>query len=284
MDIVAFVVACLFLAAASIADLRSREVPDLLSYGLILFGVSYGFGKALLLLSWLPAAQMLLGGGVLGLLAALLFYTGQWGGADAKLLLGLGSLLGLGFGSFEAILFLVVALFAGALYGLLYAGFLAVKEWTRFREGFVATIRSKPISAARRIVVLACFLIIFAVILVPWDLKGLVALLGLLIYAFFYLWLFIRTVEQALLIKEYPVRALTEGDWILHDIVVDGKRICGPKDRGISVEQIAELRRRKVRSVTVKEGIPFVPSFLLGLVTYQLLAAPLATTLTSLFG
>ena len=48
------------------------------------------------------------------------------------------------------------------------------------------------------------------------------------------------------------------------DDVKHGKKvICSPKDLGISKAQIAELKKLKIKSVVVKEGIPFVPSFLL---------------------
>ena len=60
---------------------------------------------------------------------------------------------------------------------------------------------------------------------------------------------------------------LTEGDWIVNDVKVDGKYICGPKDLGIEMQQIKKLialkKRGKIRKVLMKEGIPFVPSFLL---------------------
>jgi prepilin signal peptidase PulO-like enzyme (type II secretory pathway) len=54
MDWVAIAVGFLFLLYASIHDFRTREVPDLVSYGFILFAVSYGVGKAMLLSSWQP--------------------------------------------------------------------------------------------------------------------------------------------------------------------------------------------------------------------------------------
>jgi prepilin signal peptidase PulO-like enzyme (type II secretory pathway) len=87
-----------------------------------------------------------------------------------------------------------------------------------------------------------------------------------LVFFVFYLWIFTKVVEESSMIKEIPVGKLTEGDWILKDVVVRGKKICGPKDLGISLEQISELKKLKVKRVLVKEGLPFVPSFLVAFV------------------
>jgi hypothetical protein len=67
-----------------------------------------------------------------------------------------------------------------------------------------------------------------------------------------------------------PVEKLTEGDWIVKDVIVGGKRICGPKDLGISKPQIEVLlklkQKGKIRKILVKEGMPFVPVFLISFV------------------
>ncbi len=61
---------------------------------------------------------------------------------------------------------------------------------------------------------------------------------------------------------------MTEGDWIAKEIKYKGKVITGPKDLGIEKKQINKLKRlfklNKIRKVLIKEGIPFVPSFLAG--------------------
>ena len=63
-----------------------------------------------------------------------------------------------------------------------------------------------------------------------------------------------------------PVKKLTEGDWIAKDVVVKGKKICGPKDLGISRKQISRLSKLNIKKVLVKYGMPFVPSFLLAFI------------------
>ncbi len=264
MEYIALVVGTLFLAAASWHDLRTREVPDLLSYGLLLFGIAYPTIAAIVQWDWLPLAQMGIGLGVMLALGLLLFYTGQWGGADSKLLFGLGALLGLGFGNWDAILFLIFMLFAGAAYGLLYTLVLVIKHRKAFKQRFVALIREPRVKRLRIIVLASCFLLLVLILLAPMAEKALLILLVIAIYGLFYAWIFVKAVEQGILIKSYPVSKLTEGDWINEEVKVRGKHICGPKDLGITKAQIAQLKKLKVKKVMVKEGIPFVPSFLIG--------------------
>ncbi|MBW2966860.1 hypothetical protein KY362_00070, partial [Candidatus Woesearchaeota archaeon] len=89
-----------------------------------------------------------------------------------------------------------------------------------------------------------------------------------------YLWLAVKSVENISFYKHVDPRKLTEGDWIAKDIIINRKRICGPKDLGISREQIATLaklkKKGKVKKVLVKNGFPFVPSFLLAFIATYL--------------
>ena len=72
--------------------------------------------------------------------------------------------------------------------------------------------------------------------------------------------MFIKAVETSCMIKKVPASKLTEGDWIVKNVYVKGKYITGPKELGITEEQIKRLPKKL--KVTIKEGIPFVPSFL----------------------
>jgi len=72
------------------------------------------------------------------------------------------------------------------------------------------------------------------------------------------------------MLKYVEPNRLTEGDWIAKEIKYNGKYICGPKDLGIERKQINELiklyNQKKIKRILIKEGIPFVPSFLMAFV------------------
>jgi len=81
----------------------------------------------------------------------------------------------------------------------------------------------------------------------------------------FYLWIIIKAVENSCMLKYVKPEQLTEGDWIAKDVKIGGKYITGPKDLGIEKKKIKILidlyKKRKVKKILIKEGIPFVPSF-----------------------
>ena len=68
------------------------------------------------------------------------------------------------------------------------------------------------------------------------------------------------------MIKKIPVNKLTEGDWIIKNVYHKGKLIYNKNGPGISNPSISLLKKYKIKSVPVKEGLPFVPSFLLALI------------------
>ena len=72
-----------------------------------------------------------------------------------------------------------------------------------------------------------------------------------------------RVVERTIMIKEYPVNKLTEGDWLAEDVKLGKKLLVSKSTTGLSLDQIKMLKESKVRAVKVREGIAFVPGFLL---------------------
>lgn len=87
------------LVVSSITDIKTREVPDWLSFALIFAGLGIRLIQSLYSTDWTFFLEGLVGFAVLFGLSAFLFYTGQWGGGDSKLLMGMGATMGLPFHS-----------------------------------------------------------------------------------------------------------------------------------------------------------------------------------------
>ena len=254
------------LIIASISDIRTREVPDILNYGLIFAGIGLRFIYSAITLDWNFAVAGLAGFGTFFVIALVLFYTGQWGGGDSKLLMGMGALFGLELRTDEFIISFIVNMFvAGAAYGFLWSIGLLIMNRKKFLSGFRELSDSKNTRRLKIAMLLILFLLLIAAIIAR-NFRYSMILFGftVILYFTFYLWLFIKTIENVCMIKRLPVRKLTEGDWIADNVYVHGKYICGPKDLGIEKDQIAKLKRLKIRFILVKEGIPFIPSFLIG--------------------
>ena len=203
-----------------------------------------------------------------------MFYTGQWGGGDSKILMGLGALIGIDVfsGKFPFLAsFLINALLVGALYGILWSVFLIFKNKKGFVKSLKKNLVEKKTNLARKIIlILFIILILVSFIVQDFFLRLIFLYLALIIVITFYLWIIIKAVENSCMLKYVKPHQLTEGDWIAKEIKVQGKYITGPKDLGIEKKQIKKLielyKKRKIKSVLIKEGIPFVPSFFIAYV------------------
>jgi prepilin peptidase CpaA len=273
LDFIPFTVLGIALLIAAIIDFKTREVPDWLSHALIVFGIAAGIIKALLDQDWQPFLLML-GGTLFGLIIGLvMFYAGQWGGGDSKLIIGVGSILGLWLGRYDLITFLINLLLAGSVYGIVWSMVLAIKH----RKTFVIAFREyagtkKMIKIRIAVIVLAVIGIILSAALMPFPTSLILLSAIACLYIIFYLMLFIKVIEQHIMTHPVDIAKLTEGDWVAEDVKVGKKIICGPKDLGVSREQLATLRalkkQKKIKTVLMKEGIPFVPSFFIAFLMY----------------
>jgi len=209
-------------------------------------------------------------------IAALMFYTGQWGGGDSKMLIGFGAVFGLPFplitqsdflGSFLLALFVNILL-AGVIYAFVWSFILAIKYRKRFSAALNIGLK-KNLRLRRYALAISALLLITSVILPENGMKLSFIAIGLVVILFSYMTVFSKAIESAAMIKRVNPAVLTEGDWIAKDIVVGKKIVAGPKDLGVSKKQIALLKRlygqRKIRKIVIKTGIPFVPSFLAAL-------------------
>lgn len=257
MDVLMVGLVLLVLATASYTDLRTKEVPDWLSYGFIVaaFGIRgiYSFQDG-----WQVIAAGLLGFAAFYLLALLFYYTHQWGGGDSKLLMGMGAALGITYPftevSFTPLWFLLLLLVSGALYGMVWLGVLAIKR----RNCLFPELRSLlgnhkkfhfSVGFGSLLFLSASFFVHYLLLLVT--------LLAIL----YYLLLFLVAVQSCCFISERDTKNLTEGDWLAEDVVVHGKKVL--KRKTLTNSDIEKLHGHSISSVLIKEGIPFVPSFLI---------------------
>ncbi len=267
-----YLIAFIAITIASYTDIRTREVPDLLNYGLVFIAIAARTLFALANNDTSIFVEGFLGGLLAFAIGALMYYTGQWGGGDTKLLAGLGILIGLPW-KFEMgflSIFLVSIFFAGAAYALVLSIIAAIRNRKNF--GKEAAIISGKLKRMKIALIMFIFIVVVSMFFVN-DVQVKILLFSLAIISVMtlYVYIFIKSVEKVAMLKMYSVSKLTEGDWIAKEVYVGKKLICGPKDLGISAEKILLLKKHKIKSVLVKEGIPFVPSFFIAfLLTYFL--------------
>lgn len=261
----------IILFIASYTDFKKREVPDMINYGFLFSILGIRAIYSVYSFDYWYFVDGLIGGLIFFIVACAMFYAGQWGGGDSKMIMGLGALFGFSliqWNEFQLIeLFLINALIIGGVYGLIYSIVLAVKHWHNFKQKFKAYSKQKKIIKMKIISIIICALLfILSFFLKDFMLRIITSGLIIFLILTIYFYLFAKSVEESAMLKYVNVAELTEGDWIVNDIVIDGKRITGPKDLGIEMKQIEELKTLeklgKIDKILIKIGIPFVPSFM----------------------
>lgn len=271
----------LALLFASITDFKRREVPDMLSYGLIFFALLFDVYLFIATKQVFPFLNILFSFVVVLALSSALFYSGTWGGGDSKLLMGLSLIFPLNLFPLPINLanlfyspivnFFINAIFIGALYGLIFTFYLALRKWKKVSKSF-NTLNKKY----ERLEIVLFVIFIFALTLTWLSTFKMFSLFlaSSLITSFLFIALFsipfyafMKSVEESVLIKKVAPSELTEGDWIVGEVKYKKEIIASSKDLGVSDEQIRKLKRlynnKVIKKVTIKDGIPFVPSLLL---------------------
>lgn len=269
--IILFAVILIGLVIATITDLKTREVPDWLSYGMIAVGLGLSLLFSVIYRDYWFFVNSIVGFLLFLIVALIMFYAGQWGGGDSKVLMGLGALIGFDarFIKFPFMIgFLVNILLVGAIYGLIWSLVLMIRNLRKFLKEFKRISHNAIMMKLKTSLVVFAFLMLVLFFLNKDEMMGYLFLaLLLMVLSTFYLWMFVKAIERTCMIKAVTPDKLTEGDWIVKDIKYRGRYICGPKDLGIEKRQIGELvklhNQGKIKKVMIKEGIPFVPSFLI---------------------
>lgn len=284
LDVILSTIAIIVLAIASYCDIRRREVPDWLSYGLIfaalgirlIFSITEG---------WQLFASGMLGFIACVLLALLFYYSHQWGGGDSKLLMGMGALVGITYPfnatSWNLLWFFLLLMLLGAIYGLCWVIGLAIIHRNEFLAKFKEHLYLyKNIHLGLGILSLAFFLVFlwssgkgysFIWPLVPFPLTV------------FYLFLFVTSVENSCFVKKVGIETLTEGDWLADDVFVDAHIFM--KRKTLESDDLEKLKKmqeeKKLHKVLIREGIPFVPSFLLAYLAVEFLGPQIVRVIES---
>jgi len=159
--------------------------------------------------------------------------------------------------NFEIIgLFIVLFLELGSVYALVWSLFLVVKNWNEFKNEYKNQWQNyKKMFLIAIIFVILWTVFVFAISQVSFIFIGLIVIL------FPILFMFAKAVEESCMVKKVQPRKVTEGDWLYKDILVKGKKIKANWE-GVSRKDLKWIKKHGKRKISIKQGIPFTPSFL----------------------
>ncbi len=282
----------LFLIMGSYFDLRTGEIPEKISIGLIVTILIYSliysvytgdidfFGNALLL-----------GAGYF-ILAYILFYMGEWGGGDVKLLTGIGCSLAFldaaGYFKDVSVLpyyidYLINMALISAPYLIIYSLILGLMKKEVIEE-FIGYFKTRT---TLLLIILSFIPAIFSL----WISIGpSVTLIYLCIPFIVVLSFYLRAVEIQALQKTVAVDELMEWDVVAEDIKVDDKKIASKRDiEGLTRNDIKAIKELAAegkipKEIRIKWGIKFAPILFLAFVASVLVGNLMEISVAYIFG
>jgi Flp pilus assembly protein protease CpaA len=264
-----FAVALVWILFATIQDLRKREVANWLNFSLIAIAFSYRVFYSNFNNDWSFLLYGIYGFALFFLLGYLFYYGKVFAGGDSKLLIALGGILPFEtFGDlfYVTLGFLFVLFFIGTIYSLIYSIIISVIRRKRFVHEFKIKIKSSKIILTIVVALVAILVIIEGFIQGSWRFS-VISSIGITLLGMLYIYL--MAVDKCMIALRAPGK-LTEGDWILNDIKVGNKWIR-KSVHGLSLEEI-RLLRKSGKSIYVKDGIPFIPVFLVAFIMVVVLS------------
>jgi Flp pilus assembly protein protease CpaA len=249
----------IFLVLASLHDLKTREVPDYLSYAFICIAIIVQLYYTLITRNYQHGMLVLLSCVAATIFSVLMYKARQWGGADAKLTIALSLCLTNPDNPWLFAQYFIHFLVVGALYGTLGSLILILKERKKF-----GGIVKEELERTKAYYATAAIILAAGGVLVLFN-----NLLGGIMMVTGGLALFSLVLNNAnkLMIKTIPLSKLTEGDWIVEKVIAGRKVLFNPeKEIDVKQEQITQMKKARVKKVKIIEGIPFIPSFLIAYV------------------
>lgn len=253
---------------ASLWDLKTTEVPDPIPYTMIGIGVAVALIQSFIHGTYSPILNSLIAGGLLLAFGALMYFSGQWGGADVLLLAGVGFLLP------EVkdvkLLFpfpfsyLLNVFLIGATYMIIYAIILAL-----LNKKIIFSFLKEMKGSARIFLIgsLILFILFFWInyyillllklpiqyfLIVRNSLLPLVVAIGVYIIL-----KFAKIVEEVGFKKKIKTSKLKVGD------VLAKEKFW----RGITEKELKKIKASGKKFVVIKSGVRFAPVFLLALIS-----------------
>ncbi len=256
------VLALIWIVFAMIQDIRKREIADWLNFSLIIFALGFRFFYSLFSDSGFGFFyQGVVGFGIFFVLGNILYYGKMFAGGDAKLMIALGAIL-----PFSSIfnenlqiflLFFILFLLIGAVYGIIVSVFLTFRSFRRFKGEFF-----RQFGKNKKLLVFSVFI---ALVLVAFGFSDrMFFVLGILVFILPYFYVYVKSVDEACMVRKIKSEKLQEGDWLYKDVRI-GKRIVKARWSGVNREEI-KLISKKHDFVIIRQGVPFTPVFLISFI------------------
>jgi len=265
----------MFLASA--ADLKTGEVPEKHSMGLLGFVLAVAALDSIYSRALSPILEAVLWGSIAFLASYAIYRLGHWGGGDVKLAAGVGCLLGwlgsagyqwpggtfMGYATPPLVTYAVDMAALSTPYVIAYTLVLGLMHPSAFTE-YLRRLRTGRCAVT---IAFSAVPLILASYLGLYTLAAVYSFVPLLALASVYM----KSVEDSVLTKTIKTSELKDWDILADDIVSDGVKVASKGViEGITPNELMEVRRlyaegRLAETVRVKWGVKFVPVLFISL-------------------
>jgi len=257
-ELIYLVLAILGTAWAGYIDLKTTDIPDWITVGMIISGLGLHAIESVATVSAEPFFASLLVTIVLGFFGILMYFSGMWGGGDALLLTGVGALLPTysGYSSWLPfpLTYLINVLIIGIFYSLAYIIIIGLKN-KKMKKQLINKSHDPFISVPT---IIAIFFIGYSLVT---NLHPILTLVIGFLLLLPIIHLLTITAEKNFY-KKINTRYLRPDDMIGEDIPKLG--ISKLHIRGLTKREVTKIRKIK-KSVLIREGIRYGLVFLLAL-------------------
>lgn len=248
---------------ACVQDLKRTEVDNWLNFLLFTGGSTFIIFSAIFSRDYWILIFGLFSFFVLFLLSEIVYRARIFAGGDYKLLIAMFAIFA-EVGFLQTILnigvFIFLLLVSGSVWGLCFSFFVYAKNFSSVNKEMKKFFKMK---AAVMGLIISGFFLAFS------FLEFLFLFIALFIIFSIFIFIFVKSIENKVMIKFVSVKDLREGDWLISDVKVRGK-VIHAKWEGLNRKEINMLKNYKGK-VKIKSGIPFVPSFLLAFLAFWFL-------------
>lgn len=237
-------------------DFKRREVDVWLNLLILFSGFSYLLFNYESLQIIQFAFLLLIMAGV----SILFYYSRFFAGGDACLLFAMTPLF-VATDFYQSLLylgiFIVAMIFSGAIYGIFYLGIISAMNYKKIKEKFISNLDNLFFKVI-------IFLAVIFLALSYFDLFWLF-ISGFILF-FVFIFVLAKVLEKNIFTKETSTKNLREGDLIAGSFFI-GKKKFQYYWEGLSSKEVKFLNKYD-KKVKIKEGLPFVPAFLIALIIF----------------
>jgi len=239
-----FIIGLGFLLVASITDIQTREVPDWLSFSFLFTALFTNLAYSIIISKVSFIINSIVGLILAFVLGLILYYTGQWGGGDSKILIGIFALIGINatniynliLGNISLleyiskanwIMFFIIFAIVGGVYGIIYSLYLILAQPKNFRKALKKLTKNKEIHKLDKIIKIVTFCLVLISLMILGLLKTkeafILIIISLIPIVIFYTGLFAKAIDTGCMNRKISANKLTIGDWVIKNVYVPRK-------------------------------------------------------------